>query len=167
MSVREYDLVEGTASDVVGVSTGIDRPELTPAIEPVNTLFDPDRYNREGTLQLMKGISDSTGGHVKFYEEHMHFPVLIGDDDRPVSLFLFVEVLDQLIDYGAIREELPSLSYAQIAGAISFLREIAQINPDGIDIDEREAEEDEQELLNQLREGLADQEIARVLHNGD
>jgi hypothetical protein len=94
-------------------------------------------------------------------------PALIGSDERPVFLYQFVEALDGLVDYDSIKETFPTLSYAQIDGAMSFLRKAAQLNARGVDIDEleSEADADDARLIDALRNALNDRETSRVLNN--
>ena len=53
-------------------------------------------------------------------------------------MYKFVEVIHELISISEVQEELPSLSYRQIEGGITFLRALAQFNVRGKDIDEEE-----------------------------
>lgn len=146
----------------------INQPEQT-TTEPISQLVDSwyEIQRSINVLEMLARFSESTGEFVKLFREYDFLPVLIGDDNRPIYLFLLVEVLDELVDYNKIREELPTLSHSQIDGAISFLRKIAQFNLHGLDIDEviDEMESEDHELLSELKKGLTDQEIARVLHH--
>jgi hypothetical protein len=119
-----------------------------------------------GALLAFQRISKTTGGYVRILPELSWCPVLIGSDQRIIPLYQVVEAIDGLVDYDAIREEFPTLSYAQIHGALSFLRKIAQLNIKGIDIDEMEDEElaQDENFMTELRRGFADQEISRVLN---
>jgi hypothetical protein len=111
--------------------------------------------------------SRATGNHVKFLPRYAFCPILIGNDDRRVALYEFVEVLDGVVNYDRLKKELPNLSFAQINGAISFLRKIAQFNTQGIDFDEREDLEaaNDPELIEALKKAIDDQEISRVLNH--
>ncbi|MGH9427954.1 MAG: hypothetical protein ACRD2L_16845, partial [Terriglobia bacterium] len=93
-------------------------------------------------------------------------PFLHGSDEKPVFLYELVEVIDGVIDYDEIKEELPTLSVAQISGAIAFLRKVAQFNSDDVDLDELEDLKlaQDETFLNELRAALADQETMRVLN---
>lgn len=117
--------------------------------------------------QVLSERSQETGGYVEFRPEFTFCPVLIGSNSQPVFLYEFVETLDDIVDYDRIREDLPILSSAQISGALAFLRRVSQFNVKGVDIDALEDEEltNNEALLNQLREALADQEVGRVLNN--
>jgi len=109
----------------------------------------------------------STGGYVQINPEMGCLPALIGNDSRPIFLYQFIEALDGLVDYDAVMEEFPTLTYAQIGGALAFLRKIAQLNARGVDIDalEDEADANDPELINALRTAFYDRETSRVLHN--
>src|SRR5437764_6184681 len=82
----------------------------------------------QNTALLLHRASEATGGYVKLLPQCHYCPVLIDAHDKAVPLFEFVEVLDGIIDYDQIKEELPSLSYAQIHGSMLFLRKVAQFN---------------------------------------
>jgi hypothetical protein len=116
-------------------------------------------------LDILNGCSERTGNYIQLLPELGFCPALIDSDNNSIFLYEFVETLDELIDYDAIREEYPGLSFAQIDGAISFLREIAKFNVYNVDLDEFEHEEmvNDQEFLNALRQGLADREVSRML----
>ena len=122
--------------------------------------------NAAQIVRVFSHCSDATGGYVQMRLEYQFVPILIGDDNNPVPLYHFVEVLDEVIDYDSVREELPNLSYAQIGGAISFLRKISQVNARGVDFDlleDRELSKDSA-FLDELRKALADEETSRVLN---
>lgn len=122
-------------------------------------------------IELFNTLLDSsalTGGYVQFRQELGCLPALIGNDSRPVFLYEFIEVIDGLVDYHRVMEEFPTLSYAQINGAISFIRKLAQVNAKDIDIDalEDEIDANDVELTDALRDGLINGENLRVLNNG-
>ena len=116
----------------------------------------------QNTVLLLHKASEATGGYVRFPSECFYCPVLFGHDDSLVPLFEFVEVLDTVVDYDKIKDELPSLSYAQIHGSLMFLRKVAQFNITDKDIDEELA--DESTFIDELRRAFADQEKTRVLN---
>jgi hypothetical protein len=117
-------------------------------------------------LDFLVKSSDAAGGYVKLEEEFKHCPVMVGSDGDYVFLYEFVEVFDEVVDYREIQRLLPNLSFSQISSAISLLRNIAQFNSGGVDIDECLDEEFEQseEFLEELKASLKDQEVARVLN---
>lgn len=123
--------------------------------------------NRIALLKVLVECSVSTGGYVQVNPQIGCLPMLVGNDSRPVFLYQFVEALDGLVDYDRIREEFPTLSYAQIDGAMAFIRKVAQINARGIDIDELEdaADAEDAQLIDALRTAVNDRETSRVLHN--
>jgi len=129
-----------------------------------------------GTLSPMQNIalllyraSKSTGDYVKLLPKHRFCPALINDDQTVVGLYQFVELLDEITDYDKIKKELPGLSYAQINGALMFLRKISQFNIDDVDMDDLEEEgiSKDPEFISQLRQALADQETIRVLDSNE
>lgn len=137
-----------------------------------DTLKDLESYQNT-SIALLSNISSVktlvelsmlAGGYVRLLPEHHYLPALIGNDSRPVFLYQIVELIDEFLDYDKIQEECPTLSFSQIAGAVSFLRKVAQINSKNIDIDEMEDDHDIQnpELLEALRNALADVEVANV-----
>ncbi|MCA1612590.1 MAG: hypothetical protein LC800_00245 [Acidobacteria bacterium] len=134
------------------------------------TLAGEASINALNKIALFKAFlesSASTGGYVQIQEELGCLPALIGNDDNPVYLYEFVEALDNAVDYDVLKEEFPTLSYAQINGAISFLRKVAQLNVRGVDIDalEDEADAHDSQLIEALRTALNDRETVRVLNN--
>jgi len=74
-----------------------------------------------GVLDLFVKASETTGSHVELSPEFYFCPTLKDNLGRVVPLYEFVEILDELIDYEDIKKELPTFSFAQINGAISFL----------------------------------------------
>jgi hypothetical protein len=120
-------------------------------------------------VHWLTNASRSTGGFVKFLDDHADLPVLLGNDGNPVALFEFIEAIDGVVDYEALREELPTLSYAQINGAISFLRKVAQFNTNGVDIDDLEDQEtaNDPDLIEAMKKAIADQETSRVLNHSE
>ena len=119
-----------------------------------------------GVIEIFSEISKATGEDVILRQVYDYFPVLVGNDKKPIPLFEFVEILDETIDYEIIKEELPTLSYTQIYNAISFLRKISSVNIRGIDIDEAEElfDEEDEKLISELKKGFEDKEIKRVLY---
>lgn len=101
---------------------------------------------KAGMLAALTELSNHTGGYVQLMPELGFMPALIGKDNEPVFLYQVVEGMDEFLDYDAILAEFPTLSASQIAGAISFLRQVAQINSREIDIDQMEEEFDLQEV---------------------
>lgn len=104
--------------------------------------------------------SDACGRAVLFNPQIGCLPYMLGDDNNPVFLHKFVEVIDEYIDHAVLKAEFPNLSYGQIAGAISFLRKLAQFNINGIDIDDLEDAEREAspEFQAMIEQSLAEQE---------
>ena len=119
-------------------------------------------------VDVFNELSKKTGGYVQLRPEFSYCPVLMGNDNQPVFLFQFVEVLDEMVDFSNIREELPTISFAQIDGAISFLRKLAQFNSKDFDIDNFADEEliQNERFLNELRQAFTHQETTRVLNLG-
>jgi hypothetical protein len=120
-------------------------------------------------VHWLTNVSRSTGGYVKFLREYADCPLLLGNDGNPVALYEFIEAIDGMVDYELLREEFPTLSFAQINGAISFLRKVAQFNSERIDIDELEDLEtaDDPDLIEALKKAIADQETSRVLNHSE
>lgn len=112
-----------------------------------------DIYNKDYLFRTLQQCSISSGDYVKILPEMNCIPILIGNDERPVFLYHLVEALDEFIDYDRIEEEYPTLSYAQIVGAVSFLRKLAQTNTAEIDVDDLEDEFDSKDeaLIEELR----------------
>jgi hypothetical protein len=90
--------------------------------------------------------SERSGGTVVLNPQYGCLPMIMGRDEKPVLMYKFVEVLHELISLSEVQQELPSLSYKQIEGGITFLRVLAQFNTRDLDIDleeERHLEADE------------------------
>ncbi|HZG52772.1 MAG TPA: hypothetical protein VEZ40_11615 [Pyrinomonadaceae bacterium] len=154
---RELIFTKSTGRDV----TGFD--DYLTVVQDAST----HSLQRITLLKMFIECSTVTGGYVHINPQLGCLPALIGSDNEPIYLYEFVEVLDGLIDYDAITEEFPTLTYAQIGGALAFLRKTAQFNARGVDIDalEDEADANDPELINALRVALNDRETSRVLHN--
>jgi hypothetical protein len=121
-----------------------------------------------GAIEIFSKISNTTGNSVHLLEEYNFFPVLIGNDRKPVPLFNLMEILDELVDYDAVIKELPTISYTQVHNAINFLRKVSAINLHGEDIDDIEEDIDNSDaLLNALKSGFEDKEITRVLYRDE
>jgi hypothetical protein len=120
--------------------------------------------NSISAVKKLVELSIETGGYVQLQPQYYHLPMLIGNDSQPVYLYEIVEAIDEFLDYDKIQEEYPTLSFSQIAAAVSFLRKAAQINSRNVDIDELEDANDARnpELIAALRNALADTEVACV-----
>lgn len=110
-------------------------------------------------------IAQKSGGVVTIDPHYSSLPVVIGRDNSPVLLFRVVEQIDAHVDYSRIQDSFPNLSYGQIAGAIAFLRCVAQFNIRSVDIDKLEDEwlESSPDFQSQLMNSLNDTEVTRVL----
>jgi len=148
-----YGIFETASAEVTGQIIMVE--ETTVYTQLVPNVFD-----------LLVKASETTGSYVELSPEFYFCPVLKDDTGRVVPLYEFVEILDELIDYEDIKKELPTFSFAQINGAISFLRKVAQFNTANIDIDAVIDEDLVQDpnFLNELRRGIADQESNHVLN---
>jgi len=100
--------------------------------------------------------NDAVGGPIQLLPQYSFCPVLVQRDQTPIFLFQFVEVLDGLIDYEAVKNQLPGLSFGQIGGAIAFIRKLSQFNLKAIDIDEllESQEATNQTLITNLRAAI-------------
>src|SRR6266487_2658348 len=138
------------------------------AAAPSDTTLTIDRFLRESAharqsaqmIYFLSRCSDATGGFVQLNPEYQYVPILMGDDGVPIPLYHCVEVLDEFVEYDQVKKELPTLSYSQINGAISFLRKVVQYNPSNIDFDLIEDQKISTDpiYLNELRRALADEE---------
>ncbi len=117
------------------------------------------------TLAIYIHAGQATGNSVVLDAQHGCLPVLIGADQRAIPLYDFVEALDGIVNYSELQKEFPNLSFTQIAGAIAFLRKLAQFNTRGVDIDhlQDEALEQSTEFQEVVRRAIADQGATRVL----
>jgi hypothetical protein len=96
--------------------------------------------------------------------ETKFLPYLRGSDGEPVYLYNLVEVIEEVVDFDEVLAELPTLTFSQVAAAVSFLRKVAQINSTGADIDsvEDQADASNPELIEALRNALNEEEGTRV-----
>jgi hypothetical protein len=114
---------------------------------------------------LYRPAQDS-GDYVTIREDCGFCPGLIDNHQDFIPLFSLVEVFDEVLDYDRVLEEFPGLTYSQINGAMLFLKKISQFNTAGVDISQYIEDEFTQhdELIEELREALRNQEVARVLN---
>lgn len=147
-------LVYPIRADSSGLTTVVARHLATTA-DITSKLSVLGQYSRD---------NDATGGYIQFLPENSFCPTLAGREGKQVFLFRFVEVLDELIDYDKIREQLP-LSYRQIGRAISFLRKLSQFNC-AVDIDDLMdlAEAEDETFITTLRSALSSQGANIVLN---
>lgn len=167
----KYDDTQDTARGIIG------RPQSTPSNVIYSAIsrsdFDTtadqsDLINMrkvQAIAQTFSEIGQATGGYVQVLPEYHYCPVVIGSNQEAVTLSELVEAIDEFVDFEALCSEYPNLSTAQIMGAISFLRKLSQVNSRQIDLD---ALEDEQiasdvQLIEVLKQAIADKEIVRVL----
>lgn len=117
-----------------------------------------------GLTGVVEFYNASAGEYVVIRPEYSFCPVLMTSQE-PIFLFEFVDVLDGLINYDRVKEELPGISYAQIHGAISFIRKLLQFNVRGLDPDDllEEMQHNDTELFDQLRRSIST-ENSRVLY---
>jgi len=116
-------------------------------------------------LKSLEEISQHTGNYVRLLPELSFMPALIGSDNQPVFLYRIIEAIDEYLDIDKIQDDFSNLSYSQIAGSIFFLRKVAQMNSQKIDIDdlEDEFELSDPDFLHTLEMAFNDKEVVRVL----
>jgi len=114
---------------------------------------------------LFQRASQESGGFVHVAARLSYLPMLMRPSAPPVLLYEFVEALDGVADYAELQAEFPGLSYSQIAGALAFLRKLAQFNTRGVDTDALEDEvlESNPEFQRQIEHALTAPEDTRVL----
>ena len=119
-----------------------------------------------GTSEFFSGVAEATGGFVQVDPAYGCLPMLMGGDHNPVLLYEFIEEWDSLTDYDELQERLPNLTFIQVAGAIGFLRKLAQFNVESLDIDALAEGVIEKDLGFQavVRKALEDKETTRVLN---
>ena len=118
-------------------------------------------------IQALLKASSLSNNYVEISENYSYCPVLIDKEGKAIFLFRFLETIDGLLDYDKIREEYPTLTFAQIDGAISFFRKLAQTNCREIDIDAFEERVISENFSTELREALRNQERIRVLNRSE
>lgn len=90
------------------------------------------------TAGVFAQACERSGGIVVLNPDFGCLPMIIGRDGEKVLMYEFVEVLHELVSLADIQQEIPSLSYRQIEGGITFLRSLTQFNIRGVDIDAEE-----------------------------
>jgi len=112
-----------------------------------------------GIIREFKMNSEETGSYVQILKEYACCPVLIGSDAEPIFLYKFIEIIDEIIDFGRLKEELPTLTFGQLNGAISFLRKLAQFNVKFVDVDDLEDEMlmNTDQILEELRSVITEE----------
>lgn len=90
------------------------------------------------TAGVFAQACERSGGTVVLNPDFGCLPMIIGRNREMVLMYKFVEVLHELTSLADIQRELPSLSYRQIEGGITFLRSLTQFNMRGVDIDAEE-----------------------------
>lgn len=121
-------------------------------------------------IEIFARANELTGNAVTLDPQFAHIPILLDSNDEPVLLYELVEALEQYTDYGRLHAEFPTLTYGQIAGALSFLRKLAQFNSRSIDVDDLEDEmleatpEFQAIIERAVEEAVGDEEGLRVLN---
>lgn len=130
-----------------------------------NQLVLNDALGLTAQVRLFDTASEKSGGAVIINPLYGCLPILLGSDGEPVPVYELVEEWDALTDYDDLQERFPTLSYMQIAGAVAFIRKLAQFNAKRQDIDDlisRQIEGDT-DFQDAIRNALTDRGIARVL----
>ncbi len=89
-------------------------------------------------LTFFSNASRKAGSFVDFPQKYGFIPTLRGIDNEPVLLYRIVEEIETIVDPDDLLKRFSTLSYAQIVGALIFLRKMAQFNSRNIDVDEIE-----------------------------
>lgn len=149
-------IISANQSDIpirsLPISDYTDTGNISTALEQVDR-----NYQRSILLRAFINANLVTGGYMHLLPEYNFCPIIKGEGGQIVPLYHFIEVLDSLVCYAELKEEFPFLSYAQINGAILFIRKLAQSNVKGIDFDEEEDRElaSNKELINELKQALS------------
>lgn len=114
---------------------------------------------------MYQQASRRNGDFVTIDPQFSDLPLLWGSDKCPVFVYEVVDLIEETLDLSELHSRLPTLSYAQIAGTLGFLRTLAQFNRKGLDIDAMQDEDMEAspEFQQALRNAVQDKETARVL----
>ena len=118
----------------------------------------------DNVISFYTHVSEDCGGDVVVDPQTGCLPYILGSDNQPVFLYKFVEILDEYIGYDQIKTELPTLSYGQISGALSFLRKLVQFNIRNINIDDLEDAELESshDFQSLIENSLSEEGVIRV-----
>lgn len=104
--------------------------DYSSSLDEINKVFK--------AIEVFQDISQKSEGEIKLLEKYGFFPVLIGKDQEPFPLYSFIEVLDGLIEYNEILDEIPSITLTQVQNTMTFLRKLTSINIFNADLDELE-----------------------------
>lgn len=165
MAKKKIKLASESTADERGITLSL--PDTTAPASMRDIAEKAGTVHRSfAALEILAKASAETGNIVQLLPECHFLPVLIGEDGGMVLLYQFIEAIDGLIDYEAIKEEFPSLTDRQIYGGINFLRKVAQFNASSIDVDALEDDEilKDPSLIGELKVAIANQEISRVLN---
>ena len=118
-------------------------------------------------IEVFQDISQKAEGEIKLLEKYGFFPILMDKNQDPFPLYSFIEVLDGLVDYNEILNEIPSITIAQVQNTITFLRKLTSINIFNADLDEIENSDDSEnfELIQKLIEANTEKGVKRVLYH--
>lgn len=158
-------LINSTETTICLHTESTKPPELFEQLDFIERTTLDYQKRVQGIRELLLA-SHATGDYIKLLSEYSFCPALIGNDNEPVFLYRFIEVIDEILDYDEIKKELPTLSFSQINSAISFLRKFVQFNARKIDIDELEDSEmiQNRRLMDKVMQAFADKETSRVLN---
>ena len=165
MAKKKIKLASESTADKRGITFSLPDTTVPASMRDVAEKADTARRSL-AAVEILARASAETGNLVQLLPECHFLPVLIGEDGSLVLLYQFIEAIDGLIDYDAIKEEFPSLTDRQIYGGINFLRKVAQFNASGTDIDALEDDEilNNPSFIRELKIAIANQEISRVLN---
>ena len=111
-------------------------------------------------MGCLRQIAEETGRFVHMAPQLGCLPMLQGSDGEPVYLYHLVEGIEEFLNYDAVLEEYPTLSYSQIVGGLRFLRGVSQQNIRQIDLDAAEEQFTltSDDFLNELRTAYENRE---------
>ncbi len=118
-------------------------------------------------IELFNEISKKTNDEIKLLDIYGFFPVIIGNDQKPIPLYSIIEIIDGMIDYEQIIDQIPTITLQQIQNTFDFLRKLTSINIFNADIDEIENSLDlnDSELIHFLTNALNDEGKKSVLYH--
>jgi len=146
--VEARPLVQATSSLSSGTYISLGSRDSFVVIEVAETIASVLRFL--SITDHFREASDKVGLPVCFPRELGGLPCLLNSSGRPIPLYEIVEEIDGHVDLGEVADSIPGVSYADISGAVQFVRKLLQLNVHGVDIDDIE-----DEFL--VAEGLADE----------
>ena len=120
---------------------------------------------RVGMYEDYKRRAAEAGDSIVVDAKYAGLPVVRSTNGEVTPVYEVVDVIDALIDYKQVVQQLPNVGYTQVGDVMAFLRKIAQFNLHGVDIDEyNDTQMESDPAFQEMMIGaVRDEESVRVL----